>query len=59
MLPRAGKSNRMIDFFGNMKLLAPSFLMHSTLVGAPSRSAMFGAPRMWQAMSPSAPQPKS
>ena len=34
-------------------------LMHSTLVGAPSCSAMFGAPRMWQAMSPSAPQPKS
>ncbi len=59
MEPRAGKSNRMIDFFGNMKLLVPSFMMHSTLVGLPSLSAMFGAPRMWHAMSPRAPQPKS
>ena len=59
MLPRAGKSNRMIDFLGNMKSLVPSFLMHSTLVGDPSFSAILGAPRMWQAMSPSAPQPKS
>ena len=52
ILPRAGKSNRMIDFLGNMKSLAPSFLMHSTLVGDPSFSAMLGAPRMWQAISP-------
>src|SRR4051794_15922044 len=33
--------------------------MHSTPVGAPSSSAMFGAPRTWHAISPSAPQPKS
>ena len=30
-----------------------------TLVGDPSLSATLGAPRMWQAMSPRAPQPKS
>ena len=59
MEPRAGNSNLITDFLGNMKLLAPSFMMHSTLVGAPSFSAMLGAPRMWQAMSPSAPHPKS
>ena len=59
MEPRAGNSNRMVELFGNMKLLVPSFLMHSTLVGAPSLSARLGAPRIWQAMSPSAPQPKS
>ncbi len=59
MLPRAGKSKRTIDFVGYMKVLVPSFRMHSTLVGAPSRSARFGAPRIWQAMSPIAPQPKS
>src|ERR1043166_9053970 len=59
MEPRAGNSNLMVELFGNMKLLAPSFLMHSTLVGAPSFKAIFGAPRMWQAISPRAPQPKS
>src|SRR5947207_9015743 len=59
MEPRAGKSNRMTDFFGNMKELVPSCLRHSTLLGAPSISAMLGAPRMWQAISPSEPQPKS
>src|SRR5262249_58923557 len=57
--PRAGKSNRMTDFFGNMNELAPSLLTHSTLLGAPTRNARFDAPRMWHAMSPSAPQPKS
>src|SRR4051794_14473065 len=36
MLPRAGKSYRITDFFGNMKLLVPSFDTHSTLVGDPS-----------------------
>ena len=61
MLPCAAKSNRMTDAFGNMKGLMPSFLMHSTLMSLrlDRWSAMFGAPRMWHAMSPSAPQPKS
>src|SRR5579863_3541251 len=40
-------------------LLLPTCLTHSTLVGEPSLSAMLGAPRMWQAMSPSDPQPYS
>src|ERR1035438_7675296 len=51
MLPRAGKSNRMIDFLGNMKSLAPSLWMHSTLVGVPSFKARFasgGLPQRWR-----------
>ena len=46
IVPRAGKSKRMMDFFGYVKSLLPSCFRHSTLVGAPSISAMFGAPRM-------------
>ena len=34
--PRAGKSNRITDFFGNMNELVPSCFRHSTLVGAPA-----------------------
>jgi len=59
--PRAGKSKRMTVLCGKVCLPTPSFLMHSTLVGPVSerRSAMFGVPMMWQAMSPMAPQPYS
>ncbi len=59
MFLRAGNSNTVTDFLGKAKLLLPSCLITSTLVGAPSISAMFTAPRRWQAMSPSGPQPKS
>src|ERR1035438_2455935 len=61
MSPQAAKSYRSPEPFGNMKGLTPSFLTHSTLVTFrfDRCSAMFGAPRMWHAISPSAPQPKS
>src|SRR5215472_753642 len=57
--PRAGKLYRSTDFEGNVILFFPSCIAHSTLDGAVSRSAMFGVPRMWHAMSPIAPQPYS
>ena len=57
MLPRAGKSKRSTVCCGNVYLPGPTFLMHSTLVGAPSRIAMLGVPMMWHAMSPTAPHP--
>src|SRR5262245_14259137 len=59
ILARAGNSKRVTDFFGNWKGLLPSCEITSTLVGAPSIRAMFTDPRMWHAISPSAPQPKS
>src|ERR1019366_676700 len=60
MSPYAAKSYRMTEPLGNMKGLTPSFLMHSTLTTFRLErwSAMFGAPRMWHAISPRAPQPK-
>src|SRR5690349_8031099 len=59
IFPRAGNSKRVTDFLGNWKGLLPSCEITSTLLGAPSSNAIFTEPRMWHAMSPSAPQPKS
>src|ERR1039457_2318722 len=59
MLWRAGNSKTVIECLGNAKGLLPSCLMTSTLLGAPSKRAMLTAPRIWQAISPRGPQPKS
>src|ERR1039457_433756 len=59
MLLRAGKSKRMVDFLGNMKSLAPSLGIPSTLGGTPGFKGRVGAPRIGPAVSPRAPQPKS
>src|SRR6185437_10140853 len=57
--PRAGNSKRVTVVFGNVNELRPSCFTSSTLVGLASFRAMLGAPRMWHAISPIDPHPKS
>src|SRR5260370_41195671 len=61
MSPWGAKSNRMVDAFGNIKGLTPSFLMHSTAMTLrlDRCRAMLGAPRLWQSMQPRPPPPNS
>ena len=59
MVRRAGNSKRTMDLVGKASAVRPSWRTHSTLVGWASCSAQLAPSRMWQAMSPRAPQPQS
>jgi hypothetical protein len=49
----------MVARVGKVMLLRPTWLTHSTLVGAPSCSAWWTGPAVWVAQLPIWPVPKS